>query len=305
MTIRILIFQFLISVALFSSEDHYGKVFFRADISWCLNLECNSEPYSPITHPVEEKCELNKRESYIKSVCKIHYIDGDFPYGNEWAIGVYGPELEEKIPGRSDNYFVFINKWENDDGSYSFGASWNSINRGMRGNWPLGDDYTFVEGYPPNGQIEDTGRFTLRNETCEFILDFTIPKILEKVDHKKEFEYSDLIDVLSYPYTNIEYTLNTYYMTLVLDDKIDELLEARLASNAKWIDEDWDGFAPNWAELNERILETQEAWKKYAKLSAREQLALWQDGSGAPSAYNRVYLKKQLDRINELKVKLK
>ena len=59
-------------------------------------------------------------------------------------------------------------------------------------------------------------------------------------------------------------------MTLVLDDKIYELLEPRLASNAKWIDEDWDRFAPNWAELNERILETQEAWKKYAKLSARE-----------------------------------
>ena len=237
------------------------------------------------------------------SVCKIHYIDGDFPYGDSWQIQIQGPKLENEIVGRSDNYVVSISKGTY-DGEVSYGASWNSINRGLKVNWPLGDDYTFVEGYPPNGQIDDTGRFTLRNETCEFILDFTIPKILEKVDHKKEFEYLDMIEILSYPYTNMEYTLNTYYMTLVLDDKIDELLEARIASNAKWIESDAGGGV-DWAKLNESILETHEAWKEYARLSAKEKLVTWSGGSGAPSAYNRVYLQKQIDRINELKVKLK
>lgn len=303
MEIRLLIFQFFIVSALFSAGGYGDKVFFRADVSWCLNLECNPEPYSPITHPVEEKCELNTRESYIEGISTIHYIRGDFPDGDSWQIQINGPKLDNEIVGRSDNYVFSIMKGTY-DGEALYSACWNSVNRSLKVNWPLGEDYTFVEGYPPDGAIKNTGRFTLRNETCEFILDFAIPKILEKVDHRKEFEYADVLDVLCYPYTNIDYTLNTYYLTIVLDDKIDELLEERIAGNAKWID-DIAGGGVDWAKLNKTILETQKAWKEYAKLTARENYIPWGSGTGAPSAFNRAYIRKQVDRINELKLKLK
>lgn len=297
----------LCPLLLFSNENTMQKAFVKADISWCENLDCNSIPYAPIGHPKKDECKLNTRESYIEAISDIFVVDGDFPHGNEWQIGIYGPELEEKIPGRSDNYFIFINKWQQDDDSNSYSVSWNSVNRGMKGNWPLGEDFKFQQGWPQGGKVKGTKRYTFTNDCVEIVIDYYIADIIEKINYKKELKYSDLAEYLSLGYTNMDYILDLSYIAKAFDDKIDELLEARIAENErtqKWAeDEGWNLPSTNYRDLNKIILETQKAWQKYAGSCFDEEY--WGGGSGASARGSSRYIQKQIERINELKVILK
>ena len=302
MRLRLIYIYLLLAASLLANENPSGEVFLSARIQWC-----ETDKSKPWCSKRDNSCKMTSTKTYIESICTYEFAVGNSLDDDEWIIIISGPDIltDPEVSYPSGDYFFYLGKTILDDGSTYYDASWNGDKKSTKAQWPLGENFTLTEGYPPNGKVGNTGRYTIQNPNAEFVLDFTIPKIVSKIDQKNEFRYYDLVDYLNSPYTNAEYTLNTLYMTLVLDDKIDELLEARIEANAKWVKNDYEGFGPNWAELNKRILETQEAWEEYAKRTARERLAVYQGGSGAPSSYNTKYIQKQIERINELKVKLK
>ena len=223
---------------------------------------------------------------------------------DSWTIIVYGPEFnwDSDVDYPAGDYFFYFSKTKLSNRKIFYSASWNGNKESTKAQWLLGENFSLVEGYPDNGQVGNTGRYTIQNPNATFVLDFSIPKILSDIEFKKEFTYSDLADYLSKSYTNADYTIDLSYLSKVLDDKIRELLNARLAANAMWIEQDKD-YGPDWAELNKLILKTQREWQAYANALFEEEY--WGGGSGASARGSRRYIQKQIDRINELKVILK
>jgi hypothetical protein len=300
MKLSLICLQLFITFSFIANATPPDQVFLSATIQWCENKEDG-----PWCSQRDAECKMTPSSTVIESVCTYKFINNNSSLEDDsWTIIVYGPEFnwDSDVDYPAGDYFFYLGKTKLSNGKIFYSASWNGNKESTKAQWLLGENFSLVEGYPDNGQVGNTGRYTMQNPNATFVLDFSIPKILSDIEFKKEFTYSDLADYLSKSYTNADYTIDLSYLSKVLDDKIRELLNARLAANAMWIEQDKD-YGPDWAELNKLILKTQREWQAYANALFEEEY--WGGGSGASARGSRRYIQKQIDRINELKVILK